>query len=105
MAKRLAGVDSERAVTYGSMMASAVPATGTLKTPASTATPPQQARSLVKQVRSSFQDANSNRNIDAKWNAKITKLTGMCVHRARPPTRLENKDRPACDMKNSDPNG
>ena len=37
--KIVAGVESERAVTYGSMMTSAVPAIGTLSVPAKRATP------------------------------------------------------------------
>src|ERR1035441_7032908 len=69
MANSVAGVDSDRAVRYGSMMASAVPATGTLKVAASNATPLHRAEALSKQQPSSRHAASSNRKTLATCQA------------------------------------
>ena len=72
-------MDSERAVIYGSMITSAVPATGTLKRQVMRTTPLQRACSFAKQVHSSRQEAKSSRKIPNTYQTKITRLTGRRV--------------------------
>src|SRR5579864_4356469 len=82
IAKIVAGVESERAVTYGSMMTRAVPATGTLSSPASRATPLHRAASFAKQALRSLQDASKRRKMQATCQENMTKSMGRCISRA-----------------------
>src|ERR1035438_5095897 len=105
MANRVAGVDSDRAVRYGSMMASAVPATGTLRVAARNATPLHRAEALSKQQPSSRHAPSSSRKTLATCQAKITASMGKWLSRAEPPINSGKKERCAGDMKNSAPKG
>ena len=105
MAKIVAGVDSDRAVRYGSMIISAVPATGTLNRAASRSTAPQRAESFSKHTQASRHDASSSRKMLPACHAKMTTSIGRPVKLAEPPTMSEKSDKCACDMKNSEPNG
>src|SRR5689334_14540157 len=87
------------------MIASAVPATGTLIRHIVRITPLQRALSLWKHAPSSCQDASNNRKIPTMYHRKITRFTGSLVKDAESPTRLENHERWAWVMKNSDPKG
>src|ERR1019366_4914904 len=104
-AKSVAGVESERAVRYGSMMASAVPATGTLRVAASSATAAQRARGFRKQAPARLQAAQSSRKTPMTCQAKIARSVGQRSRRAEPPTRFGNSDRRAWERKNSPPKG
>src|ERR1035437_359349 len=105
MANSVAGVDSDRAVRYGSMMASAVPATGTLRVAARNAIPLHRAEALSKQQPSSRHAAANSRKTLATCQAKITTSMGKWVSRAEPPISSGKNERCACDKKNSAPKG
>ncbi len=105
MANMVAGVDSDHAVRYGSMIVSAVPATGTLSKAASNTTPPHRAESLWKHTPASRHDPRNSRKMLAACQAKITNSIGRRVSLAEPATMSGKNDRWACNMKNSEPKG